>query len=689
MEFPKIYDHKKFEKKIYQLWEESGFFSPEKLLTNKKEKFVVVMPPPNANGPLHMGHALFITIQDLMVRYHRMRQKKVLWVPGFDHAGFETQVVFDKKLELEGKSRFDFSKEELYKRIFIFAKDNINLMRKQLKMLGASCDWSRESFTLDKEIVNFVLSVFRKLKKDGLLYKGERMVNWCPNHQTALSDLEVKYIEREDNLYFIRYGKFLVATTRPETKFGDVALCVHPKDSRYKNDIGKEIVIDDLLGKRKIKVISDETVDPNFGTGVLKITPAHDFKDFEIAKKHNLEIIRVIDKDGKLNEKAGRYAGYSVFEAREIIVKDLEKKGLLAKVEKYKHKIPVCYKCNFQIEPILLDDQYFIKVKNDSKRKKISLKELTKKAVIEEKVKFIPSRFKKIFLDWIEKMEDWNISRQIVWGIKIPDKNLKREDVFDTWFSSSLWPIAVFKKKKGDFKKFYPTEVLETGYDILFFWVARMIMMGMYLTGKPPFSYVLLHGLVKDRKGQKMSKSKGNVIDPLEIASLYGVDALRVALIFGTSFGSDLILYEEKFKSFRNFANKIWNASRFVLMNLKDFSFKKKIELSPEDKKIIKDFKSHCKVLTSLMDSFQFHLAIQKIYHYFWHVFCDKIIEKEKERLKSNVKKEREKSQFLLFFLLKENLKLLHPFMPFITETIYQMLPQKEKPLLMIENWPA
>jgi valyl-tRNA synthetase len=688
MELPKVYQHKDIEEKIYQLWEKSGFFSPEKLPTKKKEKFVMVMPPPNANGPLHIGHAVFITIQDLMVRYQRMRQKRVLWVPGFDHAGFETQVVFDKKLEEKGKSRFDFSKEDLYQKILLFTKENIEIMRGQLKRLGASCDWQRESFTLEKNIVSFVLSVFRKLKRDGLLYKGERMVNWCPKHQTALSDLEVKYLEKEDFLYFIKYGELIVATTRPETKFGDVALAVHPEDKRYKKYIGKEIVIDDLLGKKKMKIVGDFAVDPNFGTGVLKVTPAHDFQDFEIAKRHKLKVLKVIDLDGKLNKNAGPYAGIFATEAREKVIEDLKKKGLLQKVQNYKHKVAVCYKCHYPIEPTLLEDQYFIKVGEKIKGKNFSLKELAKKAVMEEKVKFIPKRFKEIFLDWIEKMQDWNISRQIVWGIKIPDENLKREDVFDTWFSSSLWPIAIFKKRKGDFKKFYPTDVLETGYDILFFWVARMIMMGMYLTGKPPFSYVILHGLVRDKKGQKMSKSKGNVIDPLKIASLYGTDALRVALIFGNALGSDLILYEEKFKSFQKFANKIWNASRFVLMNLKDFSPKNKIQLSQRDREMLEDLKSHCKKITALMDSFQFHLAIQEIYHYFWHVFCDKIIEQEKERVKSNEEKERKKSQFILFYFLKTNLKLLHPFMPFITEFIYQMLPQKEKPLLMIENWP-
>jgi len=689
MEIPKIYDHKNFEEKIYRLWEESKLFSPEKLPGKRRETFTIVMPPPNANGPLHIGHAVFISLQDLMIRYQRMKGKKALWIPGFDHAGFETQVVFDKKLEKEGKSRFEFSKKELFEKILAFSKENITLMREQLKKLGASCDWSREAFTLDKKSVDFVLKVFRKLKKDGFLYKGERIVNWCPKHQTALSDLEVKYIERTDPLYFIKYGPLVVATTRPETKFGDVALAVHPKDKRYKKYIGKEILIEDLLGKKKMKVIADFRVDPNFGTGVLKITPAHDFLDFEIAQTHNLKAIEVIDEDGKLNENAGPFQGMEVLKAREKVVKALKEKGLLVSIdENYKHKIAVCYKCFTQIEPILLKDQYFLKMKERPKGKNFSLKELAEKAVLEGKVEFTPKRFKEIFLEWLDQIKDWNISRQIVWGIKIPDKSLKREDVFDTWFSSSLWPITVLKMKKGDFKKFYPTDVMETGYDILFFWVARMIMMGMYLTGKPPFKRVFLHGLVRDKKGQKMSKSKGNVIDPLGIASLYGVDALRMALIFGTSPGSDLVLYEEKFKSFRNFANKIWNASRFVLMNLKDFQ-PQKIILDKNSQEILKELKSHCQKVTQLMDSFQFHLAAQEIYDYFWHRFCDQIIEKEKERLKSDDEKERQKSQYLLFEILKTNLKLLHPFMPFITEAIYQMLPFKEKKFLMIESWPV
>jgi len=687
-----VYDPKKVEARIYNLWLRSGFFSPDKLPGKGTKTFTIIMPPPNANGSLHIGHAVFVTLEDIMIRYQRMRGKKTLWLPGADHAGFETQVVFDKKLEKEGRSRFQISREKLYQEMLQFTLENKKIMERQIKKLGASCDWSREKFTLDQDIIKVVHQTFEKLRKDGLLYKGKRIVNWCTKHQTSLSDLEVKHEERRDPLYYIKYGPFTLATVRPETKFGDTAVAVHPRDKRYQKFIGKEIEAQGLLGPFKIEVIADESVDPQFGTGVVKVTPAHDPVDFEIGQRHNLEIKQVIGFDGKLNEKTGPYSGLTVKEAREKVVRELAKMGLIEKTDlDYRHQVAVCYKCGTAIEPVVSDNQWFIKTTEKPKSGKYSLRDLAVKAVKEGKVKFIPRRFEKIFFYWMKNIKDWNISRQIVWGIKIPDKENIAGDVFDTWFSSGQWPFAtLMTTEKGDFKKFYPTTVMETGWDILFFWVARMIMLGLYVTGKIPFRYVYLHGLVRDKDRQKMSKSKGNVIDPLGVIDIYGADALRMALVIGNTPGSDPIIYEEKIRGYRNFTNKVWNASRFVLMNLNDFNPKTRPKLTKKDKKTLRYLKGFTKEITRLMESFRFYKAAEKIYHYFWHNFCDQIIEEQKPRLQSKNKNDRNGSQYLLLEILKTNLKLLHPFIPFITEEIYQKLPIKnKKKCLMIEDWPV
>jgi len=691
MKLPKVYDPKKIEDRIYNLWLRSGFFNPDKLPGKRTKTFTIIMPPCNANGPLHIGHAVFVTLQDIMIRYQRMRGKKTLWLPGADHAGFETQVVFDKKLEKEGRSRFQISREKLYQEMLQFTLENKKIMEGQLKKLGASCDWSREKFTLDPDIIKVVYKNFEKLKKDGLLYKGKRIVNWCTKHQTSLSDLEVKHQERKNPLYYIKYGPLIVATVRPETKFGDTALAVHPKDKRYQKFIGKEIEAQGLLGPFKIKVIADESVDPKFGTGVVKVTPAHDPVDFEIGQRHNLEIKQVIGFDGKLNEKTGHFAGLRLAEAREKVAQKLAKMGLIEKIDlNYRHQVGVCYKCGTIIEPLVSQRQWFIKITEKPKRGKYSLKDLAVKAVKEGKIKFIPKRFEKIFFHWMKNIRDWNISRQIVWGIKIPDKENVRGEVFDAWFSSGQWPFAtLMTTKKGDFEKYYPTDVMETGWDILFFWVARMIMLGLYVTGKIPFRYVYLHGLVRDKDRQKMSKSKGNVIDPLGVIDIYGADALRMALVIGNTPGSDPTIYEEKIRGYRNFTNKIWNASRFVLMNLSDFNPKTRPKLTKKDKKTLQYLKGFTKEITGLMESFRFYKAAEKIYHYFWHNFCDKIIEEQKPRLQSKNKNDQTGSQYLLLEILKTNLKLLHPFIPFITEEIYQKLPLKnKKSSLMVEEWP-
>jgi valyl-tRNA synthetase len=690
-ELSKTYEPKKVEEKTYQLWQKSGFFNPDNLPGKRKKAFSIIMPPTNANGSLHVGHAVGITLQDIMIRFRRMKGEKTLWLPGADHAGFETQVVFEKKLEKEGRSRFKIPRKELYKEILEFTLTNKATMEQQLKKLGASCDWSREKFTLDPNIVKVVYQTFEKLKADGLLYKGRRIVNWCTKHQTSLSDLELKYEERKDPLYFIKYGPIELATVRLETKFGDTAVAVNPKDKRYQKYIGKEIEIETVIGKAKIKVIADEAVDMEFGTGAVKVTPAHDPVDFEIWQRHKEEIPepkQVIDQFGKLNERTGPYQGMKVIEARQKLAEDMAKKGLLDPNKtdhNYKHNVAVCYKCGSIIEPMILDNQWFIKVTEKPKSKKLSLRDAAVKAVKARQIRFLPQRFEKLFFHWMKIVRDWNISRQIVWGIKIPEKDT--DQVFDTWFSSCQWPFATLKTSQTkDFSNFYPTTVMETGYDILFFWVARMIMLGLYATDKVPFQYVYLHGLVRDKDRQKMSKSKGNVIDPLGVIDIYGADALRMALIVGNTPGSDPIIYEEKIRGYRNFINKIWNASRFVFMNLDGFESSKKPKLDAKDQKTIKDLKKLSKETTKIMESFKFYAAAEKLYHYFWHTFADKIIEEQKLRLKNP--KKRQAAQYILLEVLKTNLKLLHPFIPFVTEEIYQQLPLKKKQCLMIEYWP-
>ncbi|MCX6718721.1 MAG: class I tRNA ligase family protein [Candidatus Staskawiczbacteria bacterium] len=687
MELPSQYNAKEVEDKIYQLWEKSGFFNPDNLPTRHKKPFCIIMPPPNSNGSLHIGHALFVTLEDVMTRYQRMQGKKALWLPGADHAGFETQVVYDKKLEKEGRNRFQIPKDQLYQEILEFTLANKKVMERQLKKLGASCDWSREKFTLDENIIKVVYETFEKLKKDELVYKGKRIVNWCVKHQTSLSELELKYEDRTSPLYYIKYpfsdknGFLIVATTRPETMLGDTAVAVNPKDEKYKGLIGRKIILP--LTGREIEIISDDAIDKEFGTGAVKVTPAHDMVDFEIGQKHKLETIQIISNRGKIINSPEKYNGLNVEEARKKIVEDLQAEGLLEKVDSdYKNRVSLCYKCARVIEPMPLDNQWFVRMTAKPKSGKLSLRDSAVKAVKDKKIVFVPKRMEKIFLHWMKNLRDWNISRQITWGIPIPgDEN---GQVFDTWFSSGQWPFATLKStKKGDFEKFYPTDVMETGWDILFFWVARMTMLGIYATGEVPFKNVYLHGLVRDKDKQKMSKSKGNVIDPLGVMDIYGTDALRMALVVGNTPGNDLAISEEKIKGYRNFATKIWNASRFVMMQTGNSKFEirnPKQTLNSKDKKLIKDFKKIAKEVTKEMDEFKFYVASEKIYHYFWHTFCDKIIEDYKEK---------RVSQYVLLTLLSESLKLLHPFMPFVTEEIYQQLPIKKKQkCLMVESWP-
>jgi len=715
----KPYDPKKVEHKIYQLWEKSGYFNPDKLPVGKSKTqnlkpktFCIIMPPPNANEALHLGQALTMTLEDIMIRFNRMRGKKTLWLPGSDHAGFETQVVFEKKLEKEGKSRFDFDRETLYKMIWDYVQSNKHMMESQTRALGASCDWSRERFTLDPQIVKIVYKTFKKLYDDGLIYRGKRVINWCPKHQTSFSELEVKYEEREDKLWYIKYplssgkGYITVATTRPETMLGDIAVAVNPKDKRYKDLVGKKVKLP--LAGREIPIIADSAIEMDFGTGAVKVTPAHDQTDFEISQRHNLEILEVIGKNGKMTLIVPpSYQGLKTSEAREKIVKDLKSQSLLEKEELYKHIVGSCYKCGRTIEP-MLSEQWFIKIK--------PLANKAVEAVKKGRIKFVSTKYEKIFFHWMKIFRDWNISRQIVWGIQIPawyckecneiivtdgkkptkcekcgsEKLHQEKDVFDTWFSSGMWPFATLMAGgPKDFDAFYPTSVMETGWDILPWWVARMIILGIYFTGKVPFKYIYLHGMIRDKDKQKMSKSKGNVINPLGVIEERGADALRMSLIFGSEVDNDVVVSEDKVITQQRFANKIWNASKFVLANLGNDFNPKKIKhpkYTKQDKWILKELEKSTKKITVDIEKYKFHEAAQEAYHFFWHKFCDKTIENVKIRINNN-SPDAQAGKLTLWNVLYQSLKLLHPFMPFITEEIYQNLPVKDKKLLMIEKW--
>lgn len=709
-----IFRPQEIESKIYKLWEKGGYFTPS--IDPSKKPFVIIMPPPNTTGALHIGHAVFVTIQDILIRYQRMKGRPTLWLPGVDHAGIMTQVVYERELAKQGKTRFDLGREEFYRQTYKFSIEKKKIIENQLKKLGASCDWSRMKFTLDPKISEAVYYTFKKMYQDGLIYRGERIINWCPRCQTALSNLEVKHKNQMAKLYYINYPivdsqiPIQVATTRPETMLGDTAVAVNPKDLRYKKFIGKKAVLP--LVKREIPIVSDNLVDPKFGTGAVKVTPAHDPIDFEIGKNHKLPIIKVIGEDGKMTSEAGKeYKGLDVISCREKVLKKLKKLGFLVKEKDYQHVVGICERCGTTIEPIV-SQQWFIKTK-----------ELAKKAieaVKRKKIKIIPKHYEKVYYHWLENIRDWCISRQIWWGHRIPvwycrcgeiivnikpprccpkckSTKLRQDpDTLDTWFSSAQWPFTVFgwPKKTRDFKYFYPTTVMETGYDILFFWVARMIMLGLYCTEKVPFKYVYLHGLVRDKDRQKMSKSKGNVIDPLGVIELYGADALRMALIFGTGIGRDIIISEEKIIAQRNFTTKIWNAARFTFQRLSekdDFLRVKKgkLRFTPEDKWIFSELKKTTKKIAKYLENFQFHLAAREIYQFFWHKFCDKTIEDVKKRLRESENlKDRMTAKRVLYEVFLTSLKLLHPFMPFITEELYQKLPWKQKEALIIEDWP-
>ncbi|HYD93335.1 MAG TPA: valine--tRNA ligase [Candidatus Paceibacterota bacterium] len=696
--FKKPYDPAATEPRIYEAWEQSGYFNPDNLpadllAATEGKAFTIVMPPPNANGNLHAGHALFITLEDILTRYKRMRGYRSLWLPGADHAGFETQVVYEKKLEKEGRSRFGMDPQELYNEILAFTLENKKNMEAQVRSLGASCDWSREKFTLDPDVVEKVQKTFIKMFEDGLVYRGKRTVNWCYKHQTSLSDVETENSEEVTPFYTFRYGPFEIGTVRPETKFGDKYVVMHPDDARYKDwKHGQTLEVEWINGPITATVIKDSAVDMEFGTGVMTITPWHSQIDFEIAQRHSLPMEQIIDWRGKLLPIAQEFAGINIRDARPKIVEKLKEKGLLVSVdENYKNVVKRCYKCQTVIEP-QVKDQWFVKM--------APLAAMAVTAVNKGDIRFIPDNFEKIFRYWMENAIDWNISRQIVWGISIPawEKDgewrasltspgegwVKDEDTFDTWFSSGQWPLLTAGYPNGsDFPTYYPSDVMETGHDLIFKWVPRMVIFGLYLSDQPPFHTVYLHGLVNDAHGKKMSKSKGNVVNPLDLTNKYGTDALRMALVVGNAPGTDLALREDKVKGYKHFANKLWNITRFILENapVSDAT------LNETDLALQQEFKELVADVTTDMDEYRMHMAAEKLYQYAWHRLADVILEESKPIFLGTDEAAKASRSAFLHSTLADLLALLHPFMPFVTEEIWSSIPAK-KNYLMVTAWP-
>ena len=709
-ELPKVYEPREVEGRVYEMWEKNGCFEGHR--DPDKRPFTIVMPPPNVTGQLHMGHAMDCTLQDILIRFKRMQGYAALWVPGTDHAGIATQIKVEEELrKSEGLTRYDLGREKFLERVWDWKHKFGNRIVEQQKKLGASCDWSRARFTMDEGLSNAVRHVFVSLYNKGLIYKGSRIINWCPHCVTALSDAEVEYKEKPGHLWHIRYpiageeGRYVtVATTRPETMLGDTGVAVNPEDGRYRDIVGKKCILP--LVNKEIPIVADAYVDMEFGTGCVKMTPAHDPNDFEVGLRHNLESIRVLDDNGKVVEGYGRYSGMDRYEARKAIVADLEEQGYLVKVEEHTHNVGTCYRCGTDVEPII-SAQWFVKME--------PLAREALRVVNDGEVKFVPDRFSKIYTNWMENVHDWCISRQLWWGHRIPAWTCEdcgemtvsetdptecqhchsthirqEEDVLDTWFSSALWPFSTLgwpNESSEDFKYFYPTDVLVTGYDIIFFWVARMIFSACEHTGKPPFHTVFIHGLVRDDKGRKMSKSLGNGIDPLEIADKYGADALRFNLITGNSPGNDMRFYTERCEAMRNFANKIWNASRFLMMNLTIDRCELPGRLELEDKWILSKLNSVIPEVTENMERYELGVAAQKVYDFIWDSYCDWYIELTKTRLQGEDEDSKLRAQQVLCYVLTETLKLLHPFMPFITEEIWQALPHSGD-YLMLQQWP-
>ena len=708
MDMQKTYNPKDFEDRIYADWEKSGYFRAE--IDHDKVPFTVMMPPPNITGQLHMGHAMDATMQDTLVRFKRMQGYSALWVPGYDHASIATEVKIVEKMKEEGLSKADVGREGFLKRAWDWTAQYGGRITLQQRKMGASCDWSRQAFTMDEKCSRAVREVFVRLYNKGLIYQGDRIINWCPCCKTALSDAEVEYAEEAGSFWHIRYpaadgsGEVIVATTRPETMLGDTAVAVHPADKRYAHLVGKTLLLP--LTDRKIPVVADEYVDMEFGTGCVKITPAHDPNDFEVGRRHDLEVIRVMNDDGTMNDRAGAYEGLDRYVARKKVVEDLEAGGYLVKIEPHSHNVGHCYRCHSTVEPIV-SKQWFVKME--------PLAKPAIAAAMKNKVRFVPERFSKTYYNWMENVRDWCISRQLWWGHRIPawycddcgattvakqdpckcsqcgSENIKQDpDTLDTWFSSALWPFSTlgWPDDTEDLKHYYPTNTLVTGYDIIGFWVSRMIFSGLAYTDKAPFDTVLIHGLVRDAQGRKMSKSLGNGIDPLEIIDEYGADALRFTLATGNSPGNDMRFSDEKVKASRNFANKLWNAARFVLMYLTD-DFKYDglpSELAVEDEWIVSKLNTLAKDVTDNLEKYELGIAIQKLYDFIWDVFCDWYIEIAKIRLQGDDEKAKNTAKSVLVYVLTDILKLLHPFMPFITEEIYQAIPH-DCESIMISKW--
>ncbi|MBI5754954.1 valine--tRNA ligase [Candidatus Peregrinibacteria bacterium] len=734
----KTYEAALYEDAIYQRWETSDAFIAK--IDPQKKPFVISMPPPNATGTLHLGHATMLAIEDIMTRYKRMQGFSALWLPGTDHAAIATQNKVEKIIAGEGLTRKQLGREAFLQRVREYVAESQNIIRNQIRKMGSSCDWTREKYTLDDDLSKAVNEVFVRMYQDGLIYRGYRIVNWCPRCQSTLADDEVIHEERTEKLYWLKYGPFILATARPETKLGDTAVAVHPKDKRYKKHIGKKYMIPGVLGEFEVIVVADTAVLMDFGTGIIKVTPAHDFTDFEIGQRHALPLKKIINEEGRMMENCGKYAGLTTRECRDVIVKDMEKMGIMEKIEDYTHSVGICYRCSHVIEP-LPSEQWFVDVNKPfavhskrSSRNKIasslpqsleatgvaprndtaSLKELALRAVKNRHIHIIPDQFRKTYFHWMENLRDWCISRQIWWGHRIPvwycaspsknnckkpivsretpkkcpscnSENLKQDpDTLDTWFSSALWTFSTlgWPKETADFKYFHPTSVMETGHDILFFWVARMILMTTYAIGDIPFKTVYLHGLVRDKEGRKMSKSLGNGIDPLDMIAKYGADAVRLSMIAGSTPGNDIRLYEEKIAGYRNFMNKIWNAGRFTLTTIstqpiEDINIKK---LSLADKWILSRTNTLIRETTKDLEKYRFSDASTKIYDFTWNEFCDWYLECCKVL----------PSPAVLKYVFETILKLLHPFMPFVTEALWEKFQGEGSPekLLMVQSWP-
>ena len=711
-ELPKVYEPQQVESSIYEMWMENDCFkaTPDP----DKKPYSIVMPPPNVTGQLHMGHALDATLQDILTRYKRMQGYSALWLPGTDHAGIATQIKVEEELRVnEGKTRYDLGREKFLERVWAWKEKYGSRIVQQQKKLGVSCDWSRSRFTMDEGCSKAVREAFCEMYEKSLIYKGSRIINWCPHCLTALSDAEVEYADKPGHLWYIRYpladgsGDIVVATTRPETMMGDTGVAVNPEDEKFKHLIGKTCILP--IMNREIPIVGDEYCEIGFGTGAVKMTPAHDPNDFEVGLRHNLEVIRVLNDDGTVNENGGKYCGMDRYECRKAIVADLEAEGYLVKTEPYSHNVGTCYRCHNDVEP-LISAQWFVKMK--------PLAEEAIRVIKDGTIKFVPERFSKTYLNWMENVHDWCISRQLWWGHQIPawycdacgHINVSREDptkcetcgcthltreedVLDTWFSSGLWPFSTLgwpDLDSEDLKYWYPTTDMVTGYDIIFFWVARMVVSGMEQMKKEPFKTVFIHGLVRDDKGRKMSKSLGNGIDPLEMAEKYGADALRFNLITGNSPGNDMRFYVEKCEAMRNFANKIWNASRYVLMNLTigEPGLPAREDLEQEDKWVLSKLNTLIREVTANLDAYEIGVASSKVYDFIWDTYCDWYIELTKTRLYSENEKSKLAAQKVLVYVLDQTLRLLHPFMPFITEEIWQAIPHAGKFLISAE-WPV